>query len=513
MVQVDSASFQATVIESEQAICLVYYIDNGNCNSYLRTVERLVDKVNAQTMGIPDSNATAESATVSGVDVAVDGDGDAEGGEGVGSSPSEGKSTKKVTWLKFCAINADENRNLASAFAVQRAKLPITYFIMQSTIIDKISGHVTETKLEAILWKFLEHYQRELNVDLLARMNKESVNSPATTNPIPHATTTDLVGGTSTKFLQDKIMDALVGASMVRLPEESSQLDGLRKTIQQAKLKAHEELQSLYRELGMDIRKLSDADVHEYYYKSSQFIAVAVISSLEALYLARAYAFLGDIARSNVEWARRAVQNDFEPVLGHPTLRRVLALVDTNLVRGDLQLSAVLAARDVDRIRVQLTVMGADDASSTSARETAAVMKGHMELLESQREYCARVLRCIDEDIDSRAAVEAFPSATADALFAMLKDNFRVSKPPKRASSSDGEKGGREEGGRPSEAGEATPTTPMEVTEMGSLEQKRSLLAEERVQQLKTTLTALLQLFASDAQSQAMRARLSSVLY
>ncbi|SCU65941.1 uncharacterized protein TEOVI_000893600 [Trypanosoma equiperdum] len=343
----DASSFEREVIQSQQAICLVYYRpDSSGCNAYLAHTERLVDRLNEQACG-------------------------GKNGEGT-------EASMQRAWLKLCTINADENRNLASAFSVERAKLPITYFIMQGTIIDKVTGQVTETRLEGILRKFLDHYQQQLNVDLMG-------GSPNKQNPLPAAAGADLLHGASTQYLQNQIMAALLGTECIRLPEESEKLDGLRKTIQQAKKKAFDELQELRRELGVDVRRLGEAEMMERYYKSSQYSATAVLSGLEALFLARVHATIGNISAENVLFAVKAIQRDFEPALGDNTVKRLISLCEALVLRAELHLERKL--------------------ESESGGEA----------------HVAKLLRWIDELVDARLVPERYPSSEVEEMFNLLK--------------------------------------------------------------------------------------------
>lgn len=412
-----------------------------------------------------------------------------------------------MQWLKLCTINADENRNLASAFSVERAKLPITYFVMQGTIVDKVVGHIAEGRLQSILVKFLEHYQKELNVDLLARHSKGDATTKlgaSSASPLPSAATADLLSGTSTTFLQDKMMNALVGADMIQLPEEAEKLDGIRKTLQEAKKKAHAELLELHKQLGMDIRRLTDAELHAHYFNSPQFHALAVISALEALYLARSYATLGDVARTNAEWARRAVHKDFEPVQGDPALRRVMALVDVNLVRGELRTAATLAAQDANRLRSTLASMDADDLSSEQHRTALREMET---FIAGQSQYCLDMLRIMDEHVDSRTLEGSeFPSAVMDQLFEMLKANLKLSRTRLPTSEQ------KQQNSKTDEVEDKVMASLLDGKALDTTA-KRVFTAQARVPQIRTVITSLVQLYPTDPKAQAARSRLSSLMY
>ncbi|PWU99847.1 hypothetical protein C4B63_8g198 [Trypanosoma cruzi] len=188
----DASSFESEVIQSQQAICLVYYRpDSSSCNAYLTHAERLVSRLNRE---ISDTDKK-----------------DGCDGEKEKSVPAQ------KAWLKLCTINADENRNLASAFSVERAKLPVTYFIMQGTIIDKVTGHVVESRLEGILRKFLEHYKQQMNVELMGG------GSPEHQHPLPAAATADLLHGASLNIYRTELwMHLLVQSAFVSLKKVSN---------------------------------------------------------------------------------------------------------------------------------------------------------------------------------------------------------------------------------------------------------------------------------------------------
>lgn len=426
--QTTAANFEQEVLQSQQAICLVYYIDNANCRVYLQNAEEEVNGLNG------------------------------------------GDSGKE--WLKLCTINADENRNLASAFSVERAKLPATYFIMQGTIIDKLVGHVKAARLSGILHKFMEHYQKELNVDLLGARAKDRPEAP-----LASAAPSDLVSTASTSHIIRSLTASLSGADQIRLPEESSKMDGLRKTIQEAKRKAHSELSELQRSIGMDLKQLPDSVLQSQYYKTNQFVAMASLSCLEALYLARAYDAIGDVSRKNVTWARASIQADFEPALATPSIRRLMSLIDAILVKGDLHLS---------RASVELLLNRGDSLDA----ELTSVSQHYMAFSE-------RVRTGIEEHIDSRdvQAAGSFPTAFVSALF----EDFKTLKPHRKLA-----KDGSSYSG---------PWVAPQAGEELCTDTAIQRISDDVRWQCKTTLIAVLQLYASDPQSQDWRSRLASLLF
>ncbi|KPI84944.1 hypothetical protein ABL78_6011 [Leptomonas seymouri] len=514
----NASNFETEVLQSQQAICLVYYINNTKCSAYLKSAEKLVDAINAETSGLDAAEGTVTPASASPVEAAEAGltietkDGAVSGQHADDAAPHSPASSPpspasvaspKRLWLKLCTINADENRNLASAFSVERAKLPITYFVMQGTMVDKAVGHIAEGRLQGILEKFLEHYQKEMNVDLLARRSKDGA-SGAFGSPLPTAATADLLCGTSTGYLQNKMMNALVGADMIQLPEEAQQLDGIRRSLQEAKKKAHVELQELHKQLGMDTRRLTDAEMHAHYFSSPQFHALGVLSGLEALFLARSHATLGDVARTSVEWARRAVQKDFEPIQSDRVLRRVMVLVDVNLLRGELRTAATLAAQDANRLASTLASMDTDGLKN---EQYHMALRDMQSFTEGQRQYCQEMLSIVDEHVDSRTLDGSeFPSAVMDQLFEMLKANLklcRVKLPTSAATTALQQgQGAADKVMEDLLDGKTLDTTPKQV-----------LTSQARVPQIRTVITSLVQLYSTDPKAQAARSRLSSLMY
>lgn len=559
-----AANFDTDIIQSQQAICLVYHVpNNSSCAAFLRTAERVCDGLNAEAAEMmaeqhhhdADSN-NYEDEDDDGVGVVVEnGAGRISGNQPSGTvikvsfdtdantnasnssnakeststshSSSSGSGVKRTAktndWLKLCTINADKNRNLASAFSVERAKLPMTCFIMQGTIVDKVVGHISEVRLRSILYNFLTHYQKEMNVDLMAKSSGKYGETRGTASPLPSAERTDLLGaGANSTYIKEKIYASLVGSEMISLPDEAPHLDGLRRLIQDGKKKAHAELQELYKQLGMDVRKLSDTEMNTHYYKSTQFSTVGVMSALEALFLARQYACMGDISRDNVDWARRSVQKDFAPMLGNSEMRRVLALVDVNQLRGDLTLGLRVVTLERQSIVAALAAMenesnegggggdgkisGANNngttttttlpplTSASSFSPSAQLMRQRFSTLQEQLEHGEQLLRIIDEQVDARVLEEAFPTAVVDGLFEDLKANIKNARAASSSSSSS--------------SSEAALAKKKKADMMPG-----GVSADDRGQNLKTLLMCILQMYPADAKSQMARARLSSLMF
>lgn len=446
---VSASNFEQSVLQSEQAICLVFYVENSNCRAYMRHAEKLADNLNKST-----------------------------------SLNKDGKTDEQsYIWLKFCLCNADENRNLASVFSVERAKLPVTYFVMQGTIIDKAVGHVKEPRLESILLKFLEHYQKEMNVNLLVARGKESA-SNGQGSPLPAAPAKDLLGGATTEYIVQSLMSSLTGSEMIRLPEESEKMDGIRRTIQEAKKKAHNEILELRREIGMDIRNLSQQDLAVKYYRSPQFSAFGAISALEALFLARSYAAIGDIARKNVAWARKALQSDFEEIFTLKNMRLLVALIDANLVLGDLRFGTAASQRFLD-------------STEPNTKNDDAELR---EALTSYIQFGLRMTEQINECIDSRSHDLSFPASFSDYLFGIIKQC---------KSKTSGKLSTR----RNVDDSAAERLLLLLRGDEISSKEVISVVEEEQFNMCKTIITCLIQLYPSDTKSLDSRARLASLVY
>lgn len=398
---VTAVNFDNEVLQSQQAICLVYYIENSNCNAYLRHAEKLIDELNSNTTVRQSKPKDEEDKNSSNTD-------------------SNGmRENDHHACLKFCKINADENRNLASAFSVERAKLPITLFIMQGTIIDKVNGHIKENRLHNILCRFIEHYQKEMNVDLLVKRGKESAVSEGMSSPLPAASIADLRSGSSTKHIIQHLTSSLSGAEKIRLPEEAEKLDGLRKTIQETKRKAYGELVELRREIGLDVRNLSESEREVKYYRSPAYHAMAAISALEALYLARCYASIGDIARKNIIWAKREILSTYEYVVSSTSLvRELMALVEVNVVKGDLRVTALAAQRLFDQFSA--------DQKGRVVKITSDLEFSLPDFFTSYIDYTHQLQKDIDQFIDTRDFEACFPSAFAEELFETLKKSRKI---------------------------------------------------------------------------------------
>jgi hypothetical protein len=369
------------------------------------------------------------------------------------------KTQKAGSWLKVCQIDGDTNRNLASAFSVQRSKLPATFFIFCGTIVDRVSGTLTRDRIDSIFSKFLDYYAENTGVDF-------SKLDDGASNVMCAPTKRVLSDAVSALYRVDRLVASLVGPDRIRLPEEAEKIDGLKKEVQDAKKAAFDDLYRLHQKHGLDVRKLSDEELDVLLFGTETFYAAAAVSGLEALLLARCYAL--DASKSNVLRqavldAKVSVERDYlKRQLKGDVVRQAVALTSICVVRGDAQrqLSASV--------------------SEMTSEETAAAQQAVQQLTESSAPPLGRdpistfvfhsVLVKVSEDLDHRLATSPpFPAAAAEMLVGVLKKLL----PNARRTESDAEK----------------------------------------FAMIKALLLALLQLYPRDAASVALRSRLSSILY
>eukprot|EP00331_Platyophrya_macrostoma_P000220 CAMPEP_0176406560 /NCGR_PEP_ID=MMETSP0127-20121128/941_1 /TAXON_ID=938130 /ORGANISM="Platyophrya macrostoma, Strain WH" /LENGTH=355 /DNA_ID=CAMNT_0017785703 /DNA_START=348 /DNA_END=1412 /DNA_ORIENTATION=- len=313
-----------------------------------------------------------------------------------------------AAWLKLVVIDGDRNRNLASALSVQRAKLPTTFFLMQATIIDKLVGSVTEGRIETVLRKFSEHYHQSIGVDL--HSNKKSI-------PIAAAMTSDLTSGAPTAFLQAKILASLVGKEMIRLPEQAAELEGIKKMIQQTKQKAFAELADLHREIGMDVKRLSDEEMESKYFSNEVFKSAATLSALETLFLARVYGSVGSLDRELVQNALVALKREFPRSLSDPVVKKIVSLIEVNVIRG----------RHRERLPKLHSLMASHSGGDEGDRAALGALESELQYIEA----CTTWINFVDtrHDIsDATGANSEFPSAMVDSMLATLKTNLIMAK-------------------------------------------------------------------------------------
>jgi thioredoxin-like negative regulator of GroEL len=400
---IDAKSFETDVLQSQDAVCLMFYLpQNAACQQQLASCDAMVTKLN-------DENGSA--------------------------------------WLKLCAVDGDKNRNLASALSVQRSKLPTSFFLMNATIIDRVSGNIPEARMSAILRKFQDHF----NVMQGRYLNDQST-------PLAAAATADLTSGAPTAFLQSKIFSSLIGPEMIKLPQEAAQMEGIKKLIQQTKEQAYRELQDLHKSIGMDVRKLSNEELMAQYFSTEVYKGAAVLASLEALFLARVYGSVGQLDAQLVNNALAAVRREFEMVLSDPLVRRVLSLVEVNLVRGKWR-----EALPKIQSKIAAGVEGSSSDEIASAQDDLAFFDAVMRWIEFVDG------RQVFADPDASGASSDFPTQLLNDMFSAFRANVIRAKKDEKAAS--------------------------------------------RSADVRALLMALMHLFPKDPQSIAARSRLSSMMF
>lgn len=293
---VTAASFDSEVLQSQLAILLVFHIQNPACMTYLDACGRLVGERNAEA---------------------------------------------NTTWLKLSTCNADRNPNLAAAFSVERAKLPITLFVFAGTIVDKVSGYMAEDRLSSILQKFKGYYEEQTNVVL---------GGPGSDAALAAAKQATLSGTATTEALQAQLWRALVGRDQIEflppMPTTTSTTTGICDDPRRAEVERVErllgiaiaqsdrEVAVLRTKLGADQRRLSEEELSKGLYSTPAFVSNAVLAGLRVLFVARANAAAGNANAAAVRAALDGFAANFPPAAANaPEVRRVVALAELNLLR------------------------------------------------------------------------------------------------------------------------------------------------------------------------------------
>ena len=423
---ISTANFDAEVLQSQSAVCLVFAVDDGKCRHHMTVLDETCERLNSSTL-------TSRRGASQNHLAHMEPDG---------------------RWLKLCQIDGDANRNLASAFSVERSKLPVTFFIFLGTVVDRVSGPLSAERTENILTKFQEYYGENCGVDFSRKGPEHFLHAPLKAS---------LTDGATTKYRLNNLLGSLLGADRIKLPEEIGKVDGLRKSIQEAKKAAFDELYRVHQKNGLDVRKASEVELERLLYGTDEFQVAAGISGLEALLLARLYAMGGaasTVSRQAVIAGKVAVERDFlKRQLKDDHVRQCVALCDVCVAVGDAkrQLAALPTPSDSDLEAVKTAAETNDKALQLSTNPAAA-----------SYHFFQNILQWI-EKIDHRlTGSPGFPSAEADAMLAILK-KLQVSA---RRNKEDGEK----------------------------------------FNMVKSLLLATIQLHSRDPAAVAMRSRLSSIL-
>ncbi len=426
--EVTAANFDHEVMQSASAVCLVYTIEDSKCASHMQLLEQSADEIT--------SSLTIRAK----------------------SRKPTGSESPHAQWLKVCQIDGDKNRNLAAAFSVERSKLPSTFFIFHGTIVDRVSGLLSKDRIDSIFSKFLEYYAENSGVDY----SKKEGASGAMCAPAKR----NLSDVASTKHKIGHLITALLGPDRIRLPEEVTQVDGLRRDLQQTKKEAFVELYQLHQKHGLDVRKASDAELERLLFGTEQFYAAAVLSGLEALVLARCYALpagKSNVLRQAVSDAKAAVERDFlKRQLKDDVVRQAVALTDVCLVLGD-------ATRQMTVVSAEITPDACVSAEETAASSEAGTLPPLGNDPASTYAFLLAVKK-ICEALDHRLATPPpFPAAQADLMLAILK-KLHVSA-------------------------------------------RRNVDDGAKFAMIKSLMMALLQLYPRDTASLAMRSRVSAILF
>ena len=434
--KVDASTFETEVLQSRQAVCVVYYIPGkGECETHLDMVKRLTTELN---------------------------------------------QSSNSTWLKSVCIDGDKNVNLASAFSVERNKLPTTFFAMDASIVDKVVGPVPEERLRSILTKFKDYYQTQTGTDLALPNTDTNAARPGGSGRGDGMLAAE---GVSTQVLVNKVADSLIGPDCIMLPKETEHLGALKTSLQRCKKQAFTELGDLHKKLGMDRRRLSEKELETNWFGSSQYRCAAMASSLEAVFLGKIYAYIGQLAEKNVTEAWTATTNDFRNVMSDNHIKRLLSVVEINVARGRSRerLGGVLPEFTLNAGMGVRSEQDKDSSLLTQPKKDSMALTPLPEEDTQGREFYENVLRWCDL-IDSRIVPVSFP-AEVEVMFAELKMYRPLAQKEK------GTMGG---GG-------------------GDGEIKGEM--QLRVSILKNCIIGCVQLFPEDPSALSARSRLTSMMY
>lgn len=219
---VTSKNFEQLVLQSQLAICLTYHVDSTRSRQFLPRIEEAVGEMNVRA---------------------------------------------RTRWLSLMTIDADRNPTLAGAFSVERAKLPITFFVYAGTIVDKINGAVPKERLGAILRRFMEYYQEQKGVELEDHGFMHGAKQES------------LAGALSTQEYEGKLDWLLLSKerAWAQPPTDA------RALATKAAEQAAKDLRELQDQVGMNFKKISDEELQERYYSKPAYAAAARIAFLSAL--------------------------------------------------------------------------------------------------------------------------------------------------------------------------------------------------------------------------------------
>ena len=133
-------TFEKEVLQSELAICIVFGLVHSPLSvSYMNTLIALAEAANKQANIETSSNGVQLQAPNN------------------NQSLPAAKIQQKRS-IKILAVDTDAHPNLGSAFSVQRRNLPVTFFVLQGTIVDRVTGLTPKEKLDVFFDRFREIY-------------------------------------------------------------------------------------------------------------------------------------------------------------------------------------------------------------------------------------------------------------------------------------------------------------------------------------------------------------------
>lgn len=461
-----AGNFDTEVLQSQSALCVVFHTNSRACKAHIAELETLADFTNTHS---------------------------------------------NYTWLKVVTVDADRNSNLASAFSVQRRKVPMTFFVCSGTIIDKVSGRELPTeRLQKIIMRFKDYFQRSRGVELENHGMFQS------------ASTESLTQGASTESLEAKLVDFLMGSGRCdpATPDGRAMLTSEVQTlVATAKKQAKQELDEVRAGIGADVKKLDDAQLIRQLYATSPFIAATHIGALEVLLASRvavakylqqqqpeeggesaadgstgvtaaapssstssSSAGTATLLLADAHAVHDQLKKDFGRALAHPSVKRVAATAE--LVQAWLEATLVRNERAVEAAQAKAAMTGSSNNNGGDAPPTPPALAVY---------NAARHVIALVEAIDVRQAPSSLPLDRAEALINDVRALLAS--------------------GRLLRAGNNNSSSNNSADATAAVEGVTTRDLQHAVKLTKKALIAALALYADDPHADKLRAKATSLLY
>jgi hypothetical protein len=435
-----AGTFDTEVLQSMSALCVVFHTHSRACKAHIAELEATADRVNAAS---------------------------------------------NYTWLKVVTVDSDRNSNLASAFSVERRKVPMTFFVCSGTIIDKVSGKdLPSERLQKIITRFRDYFQKTRGVEL----EDHGAFSGAKSEKLTEGATTD--------SLETRILEQLVGATQAdaRTAEGRAALQtDVLPLLTKARAQALKELEEVRTTVGVDVKRLDELQLTKLYYSSTQYVAAAHLAALEALLAARiatgvqhaiehgentppAWPTTIDAAVRRAEAQLDELKQKFPRATAHPTIRRIAATVD-------LAVSRIYASQQRDALAPAVTALAAAPTPESAVPPVKAVYDA------------ARHIIVAVDAVDTRAPQPGLPTDRVELLLNDVKALMGAVRTVRKAAE---------------EAAAATVPNAGGAATGDGIDQPALQAA---IKLTKRALVAALAMYSDDPHADKLRARATSLLY